>query len=58
MQFTLDRSIEVLEKTPAILESYLLGMSDDWLRENEGEATWSPYTVVGHLIFDEKADWI
>ena len=58
MQFDLDKSIEVLEKTPAILESYLLDLSDDWLRKNEGGATWSPYTVVGHLIFGEKTDWM
>jgi hypothetical protein len=25
---------------------------------NEGEHSWSPYDVVGHLIFGEKTDWI
>lgn len=58
MQFSLDKSIEVLERTPTILKSLLLGLSDEWLRNNEGENTWSPYDVVGHLIAGEKTDWI
>ncbi|MEM8965405.1 MAG: DinB family protein [Bacteroidota bacterium] len=58
MRFDLNKSIEVLEKTPAVLESYLLGLSDEWLRSNEGENTWSPYDIVGHLIIGEKTDWM
>ncbi len=33
-------------------------MSDDWTSQNEGEATWSAYDVVGHLIHGEKTDWL
>ncbi len=58
MQFNLDKSIEILEKTPTILESYVLGLSDDWLRNNEGQDTWSPYDIIGHLIIGEKTDWM
>ncbi len=25
---------------------------------NEGENTWSPFDVVGHLIHAERADWV
>ncbi|MEW7291448.1 DinB family protein [Aquimarina sp. 2304DJ70-9] len=58
MQFELNKSIEILEKTPLILKSYLLGLSNEWLRNNEGLNTWSPYEIVGHLIFGEKTDWM
>lgn len=58
MKFELHKSIEILERTPSILESYLQGLSDDWLKNNEGEETWSPYYILGHLIFGEKTDWI
>lgn len=58
MKFELDKSIEILERTPAILDAYLSGLSEEWLRNNEGEDTWSPYNVVGHLISGEKTDWM
>lgn len=58
MEFSLEKSIEILEKTPAILESYLKDLSKEWLKNNEGENTWSPYEVLGHLIFGEKTDWM
>ena len=34
------------------------GLSEEWLRNNEGGDSWSPYDIVGHLIFGEKTDWI
>lgn len=58
MKFNLNDSIEILEKTPKILESYLNGLSNNWLKNNEGEDTWSPYDIIGHLIVGEKTDWI
>jgi hypothetical protein len=58
MNFELEKSIEILERTPAVLESLLTGLSEAWIFNNEGEGTWSPYEVVGHLIFGEKTDWI
>ena len=58
MKFDLKNTIEILEKTPDILESYLDGLSNNWLKKNEGENTWSPYDILGHLIFGEKTDWI
>lgn len=58
MPLELNRSLEVLERTPSVLRSCLLGLSDAWLRNNEGGNTWSPYEVVGHLIVGEKTDWI
>ena len=58
MTFNLDKSTEILARTPLVLESLLTGLSREWLMENEGENTWSPYDIVGHLIHGEKTDWI
>lgn len=57
-KFNLDKSIEILERTPSVLNSLLNGLSESWIQENEGENTWSPFDVVGHLIHGEKTDWI
>lgn len=58
MEFSLEKSIEILERTPKVLESYLNHISPEWLHNNEGKDTWSPYEVVGHLVFGEKTDWL
>lgn len=58
MEFQIDKSIEILSQTPAVLESLLSGVSKDWYMHNEGADTWSPYDVLGHLIHGEKTDWI
>lgn len=58
MKFELNKSIEILKNTPNVLESLLNDISEDWIHNNEGEHTWSPYEVVGHLIHGEKTDWI
>lgn len=58
MNYSVTNSIEILERTPTVLDSMLIGISDEWVYSNEGENTWSPYQVVGHLIHGEKTDWI
>ena len=58
MQFDLHKSIEILEKTPLVIEAMLGGLSDEWTNNNEGPDTWSPYDIVGHLIHGEKIDWV
>ena len=57
MQYSLERSYEILERTPAVLQALLAGLHDDWLMHNEGPETFSPYDVVGHLVHGEKTDW-
>jgi hypothetical protein len=57
MQYSLKRSYEILDKTPAVLQALLAGLSDDWVMPNEGPETFSPYDVIGHLIHGEKTDW-
>lgn len=58
MQFDIHKSIEILSRTPLVIETLLKGISSDWTNTNEGPETWSPYDVVGHLIHGEKTDWI
>jgi len=58
MEFKLEQAIEVLERTPATLNSLLRDLSEQWLVQNEGPDTWSPYDVIGHLIHGEETDWI
>jgi hypothetical protein len=58
MSFTVERSIEVLERTPLLLKSMLSGVSDFWVMSAYGEGTFSPFDVVGHLIEGERHDWM
>ncbi|WP_020532544.1 DinB family protein [Flexithrix dorotheae] len=58
MTFEIEKSIEILSRTPLVLESLLNGLSAEWVNNNEGENTWSPYEVLGHLIHGEKTDWL
>jgi hypothetical protein len=52
------KSIEILERTPGVLNALLKNISSDWSSKNEGGDSWSPYDFVGHLIHGEKTDWI
>lgn len=58
MNYSKEQAIEILERTPAVLKSLLTNISDDWVMNNEGPDTFSPYDVVGHLIHGEKTDWV
>lgn len=58
MNFSFNKSIEILERTPKVLELMLENLSDEWTMNNEGPETWSPYDVLGHLIHGEQTDWI
>ncbi|HEX8845129.1 MAG TPA: DinB family protein [Pyrinomonadaceae bacterium] len=56
--FKLDEAMAILERTPIALNSLLDGIPDIWVLATEGEGTWSPYDVVGHLIHGERTDWM
>jgi len=58
MTLDLPRTLEVLSRTPGVVESLLDGLSDVWLDANEGPDTFSPRDVVGHLIHGEQTDWV
>ena len=57
MNFEMNSAFEILSRTPAVLHTLLGGLSEDWLINNEGPDTFSPYDVVGHMIHGEKTDW-
>src|ERR1700736_6387248 len=56
--FNLDDAMTILERTPAALGALLAGLPEKWVRATEGDGTWSPYDVIGHLIHGERTDWI
>ena len=58
MDFNLAEGIAVLERTPAALRAMLLGLQSGWVDGDEGQETWSPYVIVGHLNHGERTDWI
>ncbi|MEQ8360219.1 MAG: DinB family protein [Cytophagales bacterium] len=58
MEFSLNKSIDILQNTPRTLESFLSNLSEEWIKKNEGPDTWSPYDILGHLIHGEKTDWM
>jgi hypothetical protein len=58
MKFNIEQAIQVLERTPSVVEALLQGLDDDWVMQNEGGETWSAFDIIGHYIQGEKADWI
>lgn len=58
MRYDLDRALEILERTPRILDTQLRGLDLAWTEANEGPGTWSPVEVVGHLVQGEEVNWI
>ncbi len=59
MNFSLATISATLERTPATLRAMLVGLPEELLRlRSEGEETWSPFDIVGHLVIGEKTDWI
>jgi len=56
--FALDEGMAILSRTPAALDALLRGLPDGWLAAHEGDGTWCPYDIVGHLIHGERTDWM
>lgn len=57
-QFDVGEAVAVLRRTPATIDAMLRDLPDGWIAANEGEKTWSPFDVVGHLIHGEQTDWM
>jgi hypothetical protein len=57
MKYNLERSYQILGRTPSVLKTLLTGLDNEWTMNNEGPETFSPYDVIGHLIHGEKTDW-
>jgi hypothetical protein len=58
MIFTVEEAANILARTPSIINAQLSGISDEWVRCNEGENTWSPFDVLGHLIECEETNFL
>lgn len=58
MPQNLDQTIALLERFPASVNVLLRGLPDAWTRGDEGEKTWTPFDVVGHLVNLERSQWI
>jgi hypothetical protein len=56
--FSLAEATAVLTRTPATLNALLRGLSNTWVRGNEGKDTWTAFDIVGHLIVGERTDWL
>ena len=58
MKFDRERSVQILSRTPLVLETLLDGLDHQWIYANEGPDTWSAFDIMGHFIEGEKTDWI
>jgi hypothetical protein len=58
MEQNLNHTIALLTRTPAALNVLLRDLPEAWTHHNEGENTWSPFDIVGHLIHGEHTDWM
>jgi len=58
MSFDLNATIALLSRTPTSLNAFLRELPDSLTHSTEGENTWSPFEIVGHLIHGELTDWM
>lgn len=58
MKYNVQDAIEILGRTPRIIEALAKDLSPQWSEVNEGPETWSVCDVLGHLIHGETTDWI
>lgn len=58
MDMNIQRSLEILERTPDALAAMLDGIGEEWTMRNEGGESWSVFDILGHLIHGERTDWI
>ena len=58
MEFSRERTREILSRTPATLRALLLGLGPEWAAQGYGADTWAARDVLAHLIHAERTDWI
>jgi hypothetical protein len=56
--FQISEAVEILDRTPAVMDAMLRGRSPVWLHCRKGPSAFSPLDVLGHLIWGEMTDWI
>src|SRR5215213_1412439 len=58
MSFDLPETLDILGRTPGVVDTLLRGTDASWHDVDEGPGTWSAKGVVGHLIHGEETDWV
>ena len=58
MEFSIGSALQILEKTPLVMDTMLRQLDDGWTHNNEGGDSWSAFDIIGHYIHGEKTDWI
>jgi hypothetical protein len=58
VEFDVEQAMAILSRTPSVFSALLRDLADPWVLSNEGEESWSPFDVLGHLIHGERSDWI
>ena len=58
MEYGLQNTIALLERTPGALDALLRGLPEMWTEAGEGAGTWSVSTVIAHLIHCENENWM
>lgn len=58
MKFQVEQAVEILSRTPVVLDSLLENLSDEWINKEENRENWGPFDIVGHFIHGEETDWI
>jgi uncharacterized damage-inducible protein DinB len=58
MKYSFTQAVQILERTPEVLQRMLKDLDPEWVMSNEGGATWSAYDVIGHLVHGENTDWM
>lgn len=58
MEFSINKSVQLLEKTPQLLSVWLDQLDDEWILNNEGGDSWNIKEILAHLIVCEKTNWI
>ncbi|MCG8468763.1 MAG: DinB family protein [Gemmatimonadetes bacterium] len=53
-----DDVLTLLARTPATVRALLEDLPGELLHADEGEGTFSPFDVLGHLIQGERDDWM
>jgi len=58
MEFNIQSALQILERTPFVIETMLQDLEEQWTHTNEGGDSWSAFDIVGHYIHGEKTDWV
>ena len=58
MEPSLDDSISLLARIPAVLDALLRNLPPSLADATEGEGTWSISVIISHLIIGESTNWL